>query len=770
MTQCTGPYKGNSNYAFTSGEEFLGAGGSWGQIEVRKRPLAASPTGLGSLPSGLYYGNAAQTMFQNPENHGVKPPSAVATSQSARQATTQNLTSLSAYELALSPEESAQNLSRVYRGRSDLQGLYNPDGTAKNPNDPRVRGIPTLADWANKYGRNEESLLKNFSSSPAVNAMLMQIQQSLSSVSAAGASLGFDTEELISGINGLTGDELTATASARTAADDEDYRSLDHYMKELSEIRKERDSMVAELLKNVRESEEELRLAGQLTSLDEEARNVKLGYKEAFNRANDRPIAMEFITGQQETALRSANLQLERIASEQEPVIGRLELAQRTRANAIQALQIGIQAIDQDSDMVFKLANFAQELAKTEAAERKAARDFAFEHPEITTPFYSIAGTVYKTDGTKAYSNEQSFFTDAGVKSFQEAYDRGLLMDVKPVGKTEYDLKEIGGIPYIFDKKTGELMPAAGFEGMTPGDPEANELLSVEEAQKLGVPFGTTKGEAYGLNPAATADQSKAAGYAARIQDAINNTFVNTFKMFENGMYSGASGAYSYWLDNKMPHALQPNALKQHKQAVDNFINATLRRESGATITPQEYETAGRQYIAKAGDDAKTIAQKKQNMNRVLSNFVQEAGSAWQQLKGGDLLQEFESLKPANPKPSSTTGMRTDRHNNPTAFITDIAKLAGLVEGVDYVKGDPFSNGKYHTARLLKDPIATTIKVLDRIGFKTSSGGNRWTYTDSIPETNNWSRLSYAGKVNVIKQMYKHEGGTQLSGLFKSYT
>jgi len=110
--------------------------------------------------------------------------------------------------------------------------------------------------------------------------------------------------------------------------------------------------------------------------------------------------------------------------------------------------------------------------------------------------------------------------------------------------------------------------------------------------------------------------------------------------------------------------------------------------------------------------------------------------------------------------------MRTDRHNNPSAFTTDIAKMAGLQEGVDYTKGDPFSNGRYSTARLLNDPIATTIKVIDKIGFKTASGGNRWTYTDSIPETKNWSRLSYDQKKDVISKMYQHEGGSQLNKYF----
>lgn len=47
-------------------------------------------------------------------------------------------------------------LTSVYNKRSDLQQLYNADGSAKNPNDPRVAGIPTLNDWSSKFGVNEE--------------------------------------------------------------------------------------------------------------------------------------------------------------------------------------------------------------------------------------------------------------------------------------------------------------------------------------------------------------------------------------------------------------------------------------------------------------------------------------------------------------------------------------------------------------------------------------------------------------------------------------
>lgn len=115
---------------------------------------------------------------------------------------------------------------------------------------------------------------------------------------------------------------------------------------------------------------------------------------------------------------------------------------------------------------------------------------------------------------------------------------------------------------------------------------------------------------------------------------------------------------------------------------------------------------------------------------------------------------------------------RTDKHRNPTAFTTDIAKQAGLQLGVDYVQGDPFtvpgSQGTvhtYYTARLVGDPIATTIRVIDKIGFYNSLGHIRWIYI-GVPYQL-WLVLTEKQKTAVIGFMYQHEGGNEMKDLFK---
>lgn len=113
---------------------------------------------------------------------------------------------------------------------------------------------------------------------------------------------------------------------------------------------------------------------------------------------------------------------------------------------------------------------------------------------------------------------------------------------------------------------------------------------------------------------------------------------------------------------------------------------------------------------------------------------------------------------------------RTDKHNNPTAFTTQIASLAGLVANKDYETGDPFTvteSGKsvtYYTAKLLGDPIDITITVIDKIGFYTKWGGIRWIYI-GIPQWL-WMKLDKPDQIKIIGFMYGHEGGTELKHLF----
>jgi hypothetical protein len=60
------------------------------------------------------------------------------------------------------------------------------------------------------------------------------------------------------------------------------------------------------------------------------------------------------------------------------------------------------------------------------------------------------------------------------------------------------------------------------------------------------------------------------------------------------------------------------------EQARRDFINAVLRRESGAVISPSEFANAERQYFPAAGDKPEQIAQKRKNRALATRGILQE--------------------------------------------------------------------------------------------------------------------------------------------------
>jgi len=68
---------------------------------------------------------------------------------------------------------------------------------------------------------------------------------------------------------------------------------------------------------------------------------------------------------------------------------------------------------------------------------------------------------------------------------------------------------------------------------------------------------------------------------------------------------------------------------RQLDQAQRDFINATLRRESGAVISPEEFDNARKQYFPQPGDDPKTIEQKRANRETAITGISRAAGPSY---------------------------------------------------------------------------------------------------------------------------------------------
>ncbi|WP_027729959.1 hypothetical protein ABL850_15510 [Variovorax paradoxus] len=120
-----------------------------------------------------------------------------------------------------------------------------------------------------------------------------------------------------------------------------------------------------------------------------------------------------------------------------------------------------------------------------------------------------------------------------------------------------------------------------------------------------------------------TDTQAKALQFGSRMQEA-NGIFDSLAK--EGKLFStpGANNPITGPLVNQ----LNTPAAQQLDQAKRNFVNAVLRRESGAAISPTEFDSAEKQYFPQPGDDQKVIDQKRANRELSMRGILAEVPDA----------------------------------------------------------------------------------------------------------------------------------------------
>lgn len=76
----------------------------------------------------------------------------------------------------------------------------------------------------------------------------------------------------------------------------------------------------------------------------------------------------------------------------------------------------------------------------------------------------------------------------------------------------------------------------------------------------------------------------------------------------------------------KVGNFLRTENAQKYDQAKRDFINAVLRRESGAVISPEEFANAEQQYFPQPGDGAEVIAQKRRNRDVTIQGLKVSSG------------------------------------------------------------------------------------------------------------------------------------------------
>lgn len=194
--------------------------------------------------------------------------------------------------------------------------------------------------------------------------------------------------------------------------------------------------------------------------------------------------------------------------------------------------------------------------------------------------------------------------------------------------------------------KGGKASEIAGLLGQYSGDAVKAELLKeqikTEKAQRANINQNIAKSQAEmkllgssmtgtdGISPITgkplTVDQVANAGYADRISQAnkIIDSNADTFAKMNYAQFKLAESK------NMLANSLLTPAQRQVAQAMRNFITAKLRKESGAAISPTEFEDARLQYFPSLGDDPGTLDNKKALRDSVLNNLSMGSGGAYQ--------------------------------------------------------------------------------------------------------------------------------------------
>lgn len=177
------------------------------------------------------------------------------------------------------------------------------------------------------------------------------------------------------------------------------------------------------------------------------------------------------------------------------------------------------------------------------------------------------------------------------------------------------------------DYKPTSLMMELEAAGLQPGSPEYQRaILDANKPKGMTVEsdgqggFRMVQGAAIDGMPSLNVEQGKNTGFLLRAQDS--NRKITQFENEGTSTWNKAMGALPGGLGN---HAISSEA-QQLGQAKRDFINAVLRQESGAVISPEEFANAEQQYFPQPGDGPEVIAQKRANRENAIAGFRIRSG------------------------------------------------------------------------------------------------------------------------------------------------
>lgn len=150
------------------------------------------------------------------------------------------------------------------------------------------------------------------------------------------------------------------------------------------------------------------------------------------------------------------------------------------------------------------------------------------------------------------------------------------------------------------------------------------------------------KREATAVAKAPTGEQANAATFATRMFEAdkiLSNPDIYGSGMGARGMALGVASSIPVVGNALVGSSEYGEKYQQYEQAKRDFVNAVLRKESGAAISAPEFANAEKQYFPQPGDKPKVIEQKAKNRATAIETIAAGGTPAFQkefaQKRGG---------------------------------------------------------------------------------------------------------------------------------------
>lgn len=238
-----------------------------------------------------------------------------------------------------------------------------------------------------------------------------------------------------------------------------------------------------------------------------------------------------------------------------------------------------------------------------------------------------------------------------------------------------------------YDEATGKanLKAIPGFKDIE----KENQVLNNRKLHKeLGLKDLETQAKTIELRDGKkpTDTEKTASGFAKRLEQAEN-----VFKSVEKSGYDSTSMKSA--AQRKIPGFLggmKPKELQLQEQAERNFVNAVLRKESGAAISPTEFKSAEAQYFPRPGDAPEVLHQKALNRKIVFETLKSSSGRAYDQMPSVETMA-------AGLIPKEPTGLINEAVAAEPA--QKMPKVGYVEAGFEYVGGDPADQKSWRKAQ-----------------------------------------------------------------------